>query len=360
MEQLVKTLLNSQHVTLRGPGGIGKTSIAKTLLSDPRVIEHFQTERYFVPFDDLQTASGSSLASFGTVLDRISRTLGIRSTKADLKTVLMWELESRHTLIVLDNAETILDAESDIQGFIDELCDMAPHVTLLVTTRNAQLPPNLTRNTIDVPPLDLAAAHQVFTAIYSESTTLNAVEPLLKELDFHPLSITLLAQVARQSKWSLDELNQAWKEENVRVLEQGGAHDAGKNESLAVSIDLTLRSGAFKAIPSALDVLRIVAFLPQGVHNHNLKEFLPGLPNAQIIVGSLSKLSLTYNNGTHITMLAPIRCGLEPCLMRHCSPGTIMIVNAICSLRNLPLLNSSTSTHSTIDSWPRPCIRNNV
>ena len=58
---------------------------------------------------------------------------------------------------------------------------------------------------------------------------------------------------------------------------------------------------------SALHVLQVVAFLPQGVDHNKLSHLFPSIPNIQQIADATRKMSLTHRNNDFITILTPIR-----------------------------------------------------
>ncbi|KAH7922636.1 TPR-like protein, partial [Leucogyrophana mollusca] len=179
-----------------------------------------------------------------------------------------------------------------------------PSVRIVLTTRNTRVSTNLRRTIIDVPALDPGAARETFTQIYRTNGSPAIIDKLLKDLDFHALSINLLAHVATENRWTLDQLISAWEKQQTRLLEVGD----GKFRSLSVTIELSLASSSIKQLGNdARHVMQVVAFLPQGINENNLEGLFPTIPNIRFIIDTLCRLSLVHHKTEAYTMLSPIR-----------------------------------------------------
>ncbi|KAG5717106.1 hypothetical protein E4T56_gene6931 [Termitomyces sp. T112] len=237
VQSATHALLKFHHVALIGPGGIGKSSIARAVLNDEAIVSKFQAKRYFVRFDDMVVTQ----VNLKTFLDHIMRALDF-ATPVNAYNVITKTLSTSETLLVLDNAETFLDATIDSGRIADAIDGFGAQSigAILLTTRTTVLPPNMKWVRLQVPALEESAACEAFHAYYPSIETSILIK-LLSAVDFHPLSINLLAQAAVQNEWSPQDLITAWDHQRATLLEAGD----GKSQSLAVTIETSLNSPSF-------------------------------------------------------------------------------------------------------------------
>jgi len=326
-DDLVKNIVNTlllprqTHVALIGPGGIGKTTIAKAILNEEHVATMFNA-RLFITYDNVDYAQ----MRYETFISHIAEALQISTST---RTAILNRLKSLKTaLLVVDNAETFIEAGRggfrDISQTLDE---MGMLCRIIFTTRNTNtVPTNLRWHTIKVQKLDIDAAVDTFTSVYKQESINEATTNILLELECHPLSINILANSAVFNEWSLEQLVMNWKtQRKSSILEIR----KDKYHSVSFAIDLSVSCSDFNETrDQVMKLLRAVAFLPQGIHRRDLEGILKD-NSAISIAESLCRCSLTYWRDDRLVVLSPIRMHIMEKYNQDL-PQTDELIESIC------------------------------
>ncbi|THU81448.1 TPR-like protein, partial [Dendrothele bispora CBS 962.96] len=294
-------------LAILGPGGIGKTALAQKIIDIEAVKEKFEKRCYFIPCDILPNVA--------SLIQAMLQCLKIPAEEGKSQGEMLndyLQLNARHTLLVLDNFETLWYSKggrASVQTFLEKLFNFK-HLCILVTMRGPDGPGNVEWYKLGtgsgIPPLSADAARNMFFAIagnkYDLSEKTKAVDKLLKELDYVPLAIRLIAQRAKTSP--LKSLLRMWKEGKTSILREG-KEDFSRLTSVEYSIQLSVNL----LDEDACNLLSVISFLPNGIPMwvDNLGNMLPNLENLDISVAELLECSLISSNGGNIYILAPTR-----------------------------------------------------
>jgi len=173
-------------LTLTGPGGIGKTRLAWQVVD--RISGQFTDGVAFVSLAPVRDPA--------LVLPTIAQALGVPVVKGPslLEQVTAFPA-GRHLLLVLDNAEHVLDA---VALLVADLLARCPELTVLATSRGRL---NISgEQVIPLPSLDQDTARALFTAraaagavVVTSPQTATVIDAICERLDRLPLAIELAA-----------------------------------------------------------------------------------------------------------------------------------------------------------------------
>ena len=131
MGEIIRILRESPYrlLTLLGPGGGGKTRLALQVGAalDQDTGELFRDEIWFVPLAPLTEPK--------SILDSIAQSIVIAGhvSGSDARDIFLSEIRGREMLLILDNFEHLLNADST--GLITEILSTSPRTRILITSR---------------------------------------------------------------------------------------------------------------------------------------------------------------------------------------------------------------------------------
>jgi predicted ATPase/DNA-binding winged helix-turn-helix (wHTH) protein len=123
IESLAQTLREQRLVTIVGPGGIGKTTVAVAVALRLTAADQEAVFVDFAPLADPSLAPGAVASALG---------LAVRST--DLIQEIAEAARGRRLILLLDSCEHLIDA---VAALAEALLSRAPGITLLATSREA-------------------------------------------------------------------------------------------------------------------------------------------------------------------------------------------------------------------------------
>lgn len=293
VEEVVTALLakNPQPLPILGGPGMGKTTIALKALHDKRVAARFRERRWFVRCDGVKTRVELAAA--------IARALDLPIT-ANVELAMLVALANAPAALVLDNAETPLDADN---AQVEELLSILVTIeslALVVTIRGLKRPRGVPwMPDTEAERLTDSAAAEVFVAVSGKRQF--ATDPdlsrLLVALDGVPLAITLMGRYAELFD-SLEPVWSRWKTKRTAMLKDGEEPDRLRN--IAVSYELSI--GVLSA--AARRMLSVLAMLPDGVAGRDLERVFTNPDDA---TDELRRRALVFDEGQRLRMRAPLR-----------------------------------------------------
>ncbi|HEV3459918.1 MAG TPA: tetratricopeptide repeat protein [Thermoanaerobaculia bacterium] len=290
-----------RQAAVLGPPGVGKTTVTVEALHCQAVVARFGARRWFVRCE--------AATSRGTLFNAIALALGIElgpeGQGGDPEARILGELARGPALLVLDNAETPLDAEAagGEVGFEELLARLAalPELALVASFRGAQRPfrPSW-RETIAVAPLAPEAAREAFLDVAGEAYRGDPlVDTLVAEVGHLPLALVLLASQAEGSP--LAEIRRRWRSERTRLLRRGRGDS--RETSFEASVALSVESP--RLTEEARRLAALLALLPDGMAEDDLLALAPedGAESA----GRLRRVGLALPRTARLRLYAPIR-----------------------------------------------------
>jgi predicted ATPase/DNA-binding SARP family transcriptional activator len=228
LTRCLRALERGRLVTLTGPGGAGKTSLA--IEASRRVGPDYAGGVWFVPL--------AGISDPAAVASAVAETLGIsdRDASQPQDAVAAW-LGQRDALLLLDNCEHVIDT---CAALVERLLgSAAPGARILATSREALGVPGEVQ--LPVPPLDEDDAVELFAdraASVDADFVLGGDEAMVRlicqQLDGMPLAIELAA--ARVNTLPVADIAKRL-DDRFRLLTGGARTAAARHRTLRATID---------------------------------------------------------------------------------------------------------------------------
>ena len=334
VEDIVRVITthDKPRVVIHGPGGMGKTSVAVSVMENNAVATRYDaSHRFWVP-----CIGAKSIAIFLDILLKSFRiTQDTRDPLGDLISGL--EASKVPRLILLDNFETAWSLPDDltdggrisVEAILDRLAAI-PHLAILITIRIS----TFSSDGIDWTPfylqgIDRKSARALFTRLCPTSRDHPALDPLLDALGYMPYAVTLLAKQSAKLKSGLspDVLLEEWQK-----LGPDSLSGELKNR-MNTSIELSVESRSISEDPNAQTLLAILSQLPNGTTSKHLKWWASGVNNPYGAIATLSDAALItqrQEGDASIYSVLPVVQSYLNHRSQYNSPRTWSLVIAAC------------------------------
>ncbi len=237
----VRDLVSAYRVvTIAGPGGIGKTSLAIEVARD--LVTDFDDGGWLVELAALQHPD--------LVPATVAGALGLKLSGEISAEIVARAVGTKHLLLVLDNCEHVIDAAADLAEHFTRLC---PNTTILATSREVL---RIAGETVyRVPPLDVPAlgqetpdhilGHSAVTLFIAKVNALGigfspraqelaSVATICRRLDGIPLAIEFAA--ARAASLGVDQVLSRL-DDRFNLLTSGRRTALPKHQTLRATLD---------------------------------------------------------------------------------------------------------------------------
>ncbi|KAJ7578831.1 hypothetical protein C8J56DRAFT_1170119 [Mycena floridula] len=322
---------NSKQVrfALLGAGGQGKTELALKVMAHPAIKQCYSKKNgIWVP---CEKASSPEL-----LLDVLCTSLAIiKDTQNTIQDILD-ELEetSEPIILLLDNFETPWNApgaRGEVEQILQDIAQFS-HVALFITMR-ATVPPceDIDWEEMRIQPLDPDSAYQLFVTIDKRAKEEAKLRKLLDMLGYMALAVKLMARHAKNTGFTVGQLISNYEDTTTAMAMLGSAQGSDRQNSVSVSICMSLESSLVKNELNAAILLQMIAMLPSGTSPETLQQWwAQNLRNLNGALRVLLEASLLEQRTTTYFVLPVIRSYL---LDPSNFPTNIhdSMVNAACS-----------------------------
>lgn len=297
---------------------MGKTSLATAVVHDAGVAKTFKRRRYWVDLEGCLVESD--------MVQRMAKALPVNPT-SDLTAIIAF-LSSSASLLCLDDLDALTDSRPKRSAIARVLDRLGSACCTLITLRDAAPLPTTAPcdHVVFLEGLDPKAAAETFCLVARSHSEDPDLPLLIKDCDGLPLAIALLSQLATRGL-PLSALRVQWAEERSRLLSLG----ARKQDNIAISINLSLACPRIASNEDAWNVLRVIAWVSEGLPLSDLELLLPrtkvntGIA-ALLDFGLVQLRRSSKSRPDYYGLIAPVRTFI--CDTVHC-PTTWDVFNAL-------------------------------
>ncbi|KAJ7583830.1 hypothetical protein C8J56DRAFT_1054357 [Mycena floridula] len=277
VEEIIRILirnLSSSHpkrarFALLGAGGQGKTALALEVMAQLAMKQCYSGKNSVWISCEEATSAELLLNVIYTSLDI---TQDSHNTIQDILTEL--GQSSDPIILLLDNFETPWNAPGQRGAVARILRDIArfSHVVLFITMRATVAPcEEIAWEEKRIQALDPEASHQLFTAIYKKAQGESKLGELLEMLGHMALAVKLMARHGKNTGSTVEQLISSYKVTGTAML--GHSKGSDPQNSVSVSICMSLESSLVKDEPNTSQLLNIIAMLPSGTTINTLQRY---------------------------------------------------------------------------------------
>ena len=298
VEGVVQSLLQEKtsRVCILGPGGMGKTSVSLAVVESPLIKERFSDGNcVWVPCIEATSAT--------LLLEILHAQLQVPGDKQITVEKIIWKLDAlkQSRLILLDNFETPWNAPGKTQKQVSDILRklaMLSHVAILVTMRGTYPPcDSIEWQSHTIQPTDKVACRSIFHDINPSSKNDPNVDHLLAALGHMPFAVTLMANLGKRGKSTVNELLEMWYTSGTDMLSVTNSLEKSMNRSISLSVD----SEFVKQDPNALPLLAILSLLLAGTTKQNLRWWATSVKTIPSAIATLSDAGLLVENKREIS-----------------------------------------------------------
>ncbi|KAJ7578767.1 hypothetical protein C8J56DRAFT_343274 [Mycena floridula] len=317
------------RLALLGAGGQGKTELALKVMAHPAMKQCYSKKNGI--WAPCEKASSPEL-----LLDVLFTSLAIIKDTHNTIQDILDELEetSEPIILLLDNFETPWNApgaRAEVEQILQDIAQFS-HVALFITMR-ATVPPceDIDWEEMRIQPLDPDSAYQLFVTIDKRAKEEVKLRKLLEMLGYMALAVKLMARHAKNTGFTIGQLISNYEDTSTAMAMLGSAQGSDRQNSVSVSICMSLESSLVKNELNAAQLLQIIAMLPSGTSPETLQQWwAQNLENLNGALRVLLEASLLERRTTTYFVLPVIRSYL---LDPSHFPTNIhdSMVNAACS-----------------------------